>query len=367
MPRRAGRLIGISLLGAAGVLVAVAAAGLGFRAYRQNLAAETLAIHSPKGVQEGGFVDIGDIKQWIQIRGEDRDNPVLLFVHGGPGGSTLPISSGWRRWEKHFTVVQWDQRGAGRTYGIVGDTLAPTMTLERMTQDGIELLEYLRTHLHKDKIVLVGHSWGSFLGIHIARQRPDLLSAYVGTGQVVGRATFEKAFELTIARLQRVAASADNREALAELAPIASQPTLTPEDRLIADKWSNALALPPVDGFQLAGPIPPLFMPDFSLLDWYNWRKGVAFSAKNLTGRDGPMFQHDMASIGFDFSIPMFFIEGDADGVTPSEPAEQFFNQIKALHKEFVWVRGGDHFIPFDRPDEFLAELVARVRPFASN
>lgn len=367
MPRRAGRLIGISLLGAAGVLIAVAAGGLGFRAYRQHLAAEALAIRSPKGVQEGAFVDIGGIKQWIQIRGEDRDNPVLLFVHGGPGGSTLPISSGWRPWEKHFTVVQWDQRGAGRTYGAAGDTLAPTMTLERMTQDGVELTEYLRTHLHKDRIVLVGHSWGSFLGLHMAKQRPDLFSAYVGTGQVVGRTTFEKAFELTIARLQMRAASAGNNEALAQLAPVAARPTMTQENRLIADKWSCALALPPVDGFQLAGPIPPLFMPDFSLVDWYNWRKGVAFSAKYLTGRDGPMFQHDMTSTGFAFPIPMFFIEGDADGVTPGEPAEQYFNQIMAPHKEFVWIRGGDHFIPFDRPDEFLAELVARVRPFARN
>jgi pimeloyl-ACP methyl ester carboxylesterase len=198
MPRKAARLIGVSLLGLAGVFIVVAAAGLGFRAYRQHLAAETLAIRSPAGVQEGEFVDIGGIKQWVQIRGEDRDNPVLLFVHGGPGGTTLPISSGWRPWEKHFTVVQWDQRGAGRTYGAAGDTLGPTMTLERMTQDGVELAEYLRIHLHKDKIVLVGHSWGSFLGIHIVKQRPDLFYAYVGTGQVVGRVTFEKQFEITI-------------------------------------------------------------------------------------------------------------------------------------------------------------------------
>src|SRR4029078_9416105 len=144
-------LIGTLLLVVAGILIVVAAAGLGFRAYRQHLAAETLAIRSPKGV-EGGFVDIGGNKQRIQIRREDRDNPVLLFVHGGPGGSSWPMSSGWRPWEKHFTIVQWDQRGTGRTYGAAGDTLAPTMTLERMTQDGVELAEHLRTHLHKDRI-----------------------------------------------------------------------------------------------------------------------------------------------------------------------------------------------------------------------
>ncbi|WFU75912.1 alpha/beta hydrolase [Bradyrhizobium sp. CB2312] len=368
MPRKAARLIGVSLLGLAGALVIVAAAGLGFRAYRQHLAAETLAIRSPNGVQEGAYVDIGGIKQWIQIRGEDRDNPLLLFVHGGPGGSTLPISSGWRPWEKHFTVVQWDQRGAGRTYGAAGeDALAPTMTLERMTQDGIELVEYLRNHLHKDKIVLVGHSWGSFLGIHIVKQRPDLFYAYVGSGQLVGRVTFEKSFELAITHLQELAQSASNSEALAELAPIVARPRITPQNRLVADKWSKSLGLPSIESFQLAGPVPPPFMPDFSLLDWYNWRKGMAFSAKYLRGREGPVFKRDVASLGLAFPIPVVFIEGDADYNTPSGPAEQLFNQIIAPHKEFVRVRGGGHFIPFDRPDEFLAELVAYVRPLVPN
>jgi pimeloyl-ACP methyl ester carboxylesterase len=341
----------------------VVAAGLGFRAYRQHIAAEALAIRSPNGVQEGGFVVIGSIKQWVQIRGEDRNNPVLLFVHGGPGGSTLPMSSGWQPWEKYFTVVQWDQRGTGRTYGETGDATAPTMTLDRMTQDGIELAEYLRIHLHKDKIVLVGHSWGSFLGINIVKH---LFYAYVGTGQVIGRATFEKAFEITIAHLQTLAQSVNNTAALAELAPIALQPTINEGNRLVAEKWAKALGLPSDDSFKLAGPIAPPFMPDFSLLDWYNWSKGMAFSAKYLRGRDGPMFQRDLASLGFEFSIPMFFIEGDEDYVTPSGPAEQYFKQIVAPHKDFVLFHGGDHFIPFDRPDQFLADLVARMRPFAN-
>ncbi|QOZ27012.1 alpha/beta fold hydrolase [Bradyrhizobium sp. CCBAU 51753] len=365
MPRKAAKLVGLSVLGIAAVLIAAAAAGLGYRAWRQQVAAEILAIRSPNGVQEGRYVVLGGIQQWIQIRGEDRGNPVLLFVHGGPGSSTLPISSGWRPWEKYFTVVQWDQRGAGRTYGMTGDTVAPTMTLERMTQDGVELADYLRRHLRKDRIILVGHSWGSFLGVHIVKQRPDLFYAYVGTGQVVGRATFEKAFENTIARLQALAQSANNREALAELAPIAANPVANPDNRLVADRWSKALALPP-DAFRPAGPVPPLFMPDFSLLDWYNRRSGTAFSAKYLRGRVSPMFQRDLVALGLEFRVPVILIEGDADDITPSGPAEQYLKQITAPHKEFVPVRGAGHFIPFDRPDQFLDELVARVRPLAN-
>jgi pimeloyl-ACP methyl ester carboxylesterase len=365
MPRRIARRTGFAVLATTALLAAVVGVGLGFRSYRQHVAAQALAIHSPNGIQEAAFVDIGGIRQWIQIRGEDRNNPVLLFVHGGPGASTVPISSGWRPWEKYFTVVQWDQRGAGRTYGASGDVIAPTMTLERMTQDGIELAEHLRARLHKDKIILVGHSWGSFLGMHIVKQRPDLFQAYVGTGQVVGRETFEKSFEITIAHLQALAQAADNTAALAELAPIASRPIINAANRLAAEKWSKALALPSADRFELAGPISPLFMPDFSLLDWYDWNRGIAFSAKFLRGRNSPMFQHDLASLGFEFPLPLVLIEGDQDDITPSQPAERYFEQVVAPHKQFVPIHGGDHFIPFDRPDQFLAELVARVRPFA--
>lgn len=354
-----------SLLCIAGLLIVVVGTGSGFRAYRQYLAAESLAIRSPNGVQEGGFVRIGGIRQWVQVRGEDRDNPVLLFVHGGPGSSTLAMSSGWQPWERYFTVVQWDQRGTGRTFGETGAAVAPTMTLERMTQDGVELAEYLLSHLHKDRIILVGHSWGSFLGVHIVKQRPDLFHAYVGTGQVIGRATFETAFEITIAHLQALARSAGNTEAIAELAPVAAQPIMNEGNRLLVDKWSRALALPSPDDFRLAGPVPPPFMPDFSLLDWYNSRRGAAFSAIYLRGRDSPMFQRDLASLGYEFPIPVVFIEGDEDDITPSGPAESYFEHIVAPHKDFVQIQGGDHFIPFDRPDQFLAELLARVRPFA--
>jgi pimeloyl-ACP methyl ester carboxylesterase len=125
------------------------------------------------------------------------------------------------------------------------------------------------------------------------------------------------------------------------------------------------LSLPSIEDFKLAGPIPPAFMPGFTLLDWYHWDRGRTFTAKYLRGPDGPMVQRDLASLGFEFAIPMIFIEGDEDYMTPSAPAEDYFRRIVAPRKDFAPIRGGDHFIPFDRPDAFLSELVARVRPLA--
>ena len=365
MKRRILRIAKASLLVVTVLAVLSIGSGLGFRAYRQQLSARILAIQSPNGVQEGMYVKIGGIDQWIQIRGEDRGNPVILFVHGGPGGSTIPITSGWQPWEKYFTVVQWDQRGAGRTFRTTGESVAATMTLAQMTQDGVEVAEFLRAHLHKDRIVLVAHSWGSFLGIHIVKQRPDLFHAYVGTGQVVGKQTFEKQFGLVVTRLKALALASNNRQALTELASISASPGYSMTRPDVVEKWAKVLSMPSIETFQLVGPIPPSFMPDFSLLDWYYWRRGASFSATQLTGRNGPMIQSDLWSLGTDFSIPMFFFEGTEDLVTPIEPAYAYFEQIKAPQKEFVLFNGGDHFVPLDRPDEFITRLIEHVRALA--
>lgn len=367
-----------SMLAVTVLVVLATASGFALRAYLQHASAQALTIRSPNGIQEAMYVKIGGIDQWIQIRGEDRNNPVILFVHGGPGASTIPMSSGWQPWEKHFTVVQWDQRGAGRTFRATGETVATSMTLAQMTQDGVELAEYLRAHLHQDKIVLVGHSWGSFLGIHVVKQRPDLFYAFVGTGQVVGKQTFERQFELTAMRLRALAQAANNTQALAELAPISvaadfsKQPCDTISFTVPASstpacdtvqKWAKTLGLPSIESFQLAGPISPLFMPDYSLLDWYYWRRGLSFSAAQLRRKSGPMLQNDLWSLGTDFSIPLLFFEGSDDFMAPIEPAYAYFEQVKAPRKEFVRFKGGDHFVPFDRPDEFLTQLIEHVRP----
>src|SRR5687768_3241099 len=130
--------------------------------------ARDYAIVGANPVDEGRYVALGGVEQWITIRGEDRSNPVVLFLHGGPGDATNPWSYAvFRPWLKHFTVVQWDQRGAGRTLGRNGSSSARSVTIPRLTQDGIQLAELLRATLQKEKIIIVGHSWGSILGTYM--------------------------------------------------------------------------------------------------------------------------------------------------------------------------------------------------------
>src|SRR5262245_22325115 len=180
--------------------------------------ARDYSITSANGIDEARYIELGGIEQWVTIRGENRDNPVVLFLHGGPGDATNPWGyAGFRLWLKSFTVVQWDQRGAGKTLGRNGPGQATTISLDRMTRDGVELTERLLADLHKDKLILVGHSFGSILGIGMAKSRPELYYAFVGTGQVADPA---RSYTVAYSELMKKAEALGEQRAIDELREI---------------------------------------------------------------------------------------------------------------------------------------------------
>jgi pimeloyl-ACP methyl ester carboxylesterase len=140
------------------------------------------------------FVSIGGIEQWVQVgdgtgtgAAGASDRPVLLYLHGGPGGTSVPAAAAWKPWDEYFTVVHWDQRGAGRTFRRNGAEGCGPLTLDLMVRDGLEVVEYVLATLAPPagRVLLVGHSWGTALGVHMLKRRPELFSAYVGTAQLV--------------------------------------------------------------------------------------------------------------------------------------------------------------------------------------
>jgi pimeloyl-ACP methyl ester carboxylesterase len=316
--------------------------------------AKQFAVTSPKGIDEAGFVTLGGIEQWVTVRGQDRDNPVLLFLHGGPGDVTNPWAfSLFAPWQRHFTVVQWDQRGAGRTLKKNGPKIAPTITLDRMMRDGVELAEHLRKRLGKDKIVLVGHSFGSILGVLMARARPELFSAYVGTAQVAdGTRNYAVAYDALLKKARAVG----DRVAVDELSRVGPPPYKTGEGFAVQRKWSNAFE--GADRF-LAGTVGlALVAPGNSVQDFNDSVDGQILSAEQLvpqTKSIGP------AELGREFAIPVFIIQGDEDFTTPTELAREYLESVRASRKEFVTIKGGGHFAVFMHSDQFLKELVSRV------
>ena len=317
--------------------------------------ARKLALGSRTGVYEARFVDIGGIPQWITIRGRDRRNPVLLFLHGGPGSPYTPFNSWLLEWEQHFTIVQWDQRGAGRTFMRNGTAGCGRISLDQLASDGIELAEFLRMHLEVQKLVLLGSSVGSVIGVLCIHRRPDLFSAYVGANQN-GPNSLPVKYALT----KQAALKTKNKKGLALLDRMGNDPSYwTIEqsgalDRLAVKESSGVpnliydLMLPAL-----------LWDPEYSLREIGAIRKGMDFSTKELFRE---LMAIDIDVLGHRIDLPFFIFQGDGDILTPSATARAYFDSISAPHKAFVTIPGG-HLVEFANPARFLQGLLQVVLP----
>jgi pimeloyl-ACP methyl ester carboxylesterase len=319
--------------------------------------AKQFAIDPAKGIDEASYVPIGGIPQWITIRGEDRANPVLLFVHGGPGDVTNPWTFVlFAPWEKYFTVVQWDERGAGRTLRKNGPGEAPSMTLDRMAQDGVEVAAYLVKHVGKEKIGVVAHSFGTILALRMVQAKPDIFYAYVGTGEV---ADATRNYAVAYDALLRKAEATKNQDARDDLRRVGPPPYKSGEGYGVQRKWANRFEgadefLPGTIGLTLVAP-------GGSVADLNDSFEGQGEITEGLVNRSRSAQPKDL---GLDFAVPVFFFQGDEDFTTPTALARDYLALIRAPKKEFVPIKGG-HFAVFMNSSDFLKELLGRVRPLA--
>jgi pimeloyl-ACP methyl ester carboxylesterase len=157
-------------------------AGLGTVFYLWFTPGRTPAIHTPNSIASLEHIHIGGVDQYTLIRGNDSSHPVLLFLHGGPGMPAMYLAHAFQpELEKEFVVVQWDRRAAGKSYR---EDISSTLTTEQLVADTVELTNVLRARFHQDRIYLVGHSWGTYLGMLVIARHPELYHAYVGIGQL---------------------------------------------------------------------------------------------------------------------------------------------------------------------------------------
>lgn len=359
MGRRIWRVTRRILLGFVASTTVLVAGGIAYRAYRHHQIDSAASIDPARGIDEEVFTTIGGVEQWISIRGENRDNPVVLLLHGGPGmaSSFLPRNY-FASWTRDFTMVRWDQRGAGRTYGRSGP-LTQGITVDRMAQDGVEVAEFLRAKLHKQKIVLVGLSWGSMLGAKIAHTRPDLFYAYVGTGQAVNQGKFKKvAYEQLLAE----AARRGNEQAVRELKAIGPPPWDEGRKEGVHTKWATSFE-PGQPSFR-EGVSMVLFESPDGPLDFFDFARGLLSSDEYFRNQVAVL---DVPSFGTDFAIPFFVFQGAEDNVTPVAPVRDYVASIRAPRKELVLIPNAGHSVMVTRSDEFLALLRDRVKPLTTS
>jgi pimeloyl-ACP methyl ester carboxylesterase len=335
------------------------------RAVVQERIRTAQAIHVPPGIDSMEAVEIGGIKQWIHIRGRDRRNPILLYLHGGPGTPMMPFAYTFQTYlEGAFTVVEWDQRGAGKTYYASDPALTtPTINYERMTADALEMVDLLRKRFAQPKIFLIGHSWGSMLGLPLVHAHPELFYAYVGTGQVVNARENERTgYEHVLAEAQR----RGDAEAVKQLQAIAPYPD--PVTGILGQKQQVVRHWEFRYGFALYGKTSltremlrlAIVSPDYSLHDFYYF---VEDPSHDVLDRwiDG----FDAAKLGGDFQVPIVFIFGRNDWQVPGILAEHYLAGISAPAKGFYWVEKASHSPMVEQPQEFAKIMVEHVRPFA--
>ena len=353
----------IALVVVAVVLVVVSSAIL-YRFFAQRSIANSRAIHSPDGINTLEPISIGGIEQWIEIRGQSAKNPILLIIHGGPGSAFIPVARAFQDpWEKYFTVVQWDQRGAGKTYTSNSkDVLRSTMTMERMNADTLEMVNYLRQRFHRDKIFVLGHSWGTILGLHLAHDHPDLLYAYIGVGQATDGWQNEVVLYKDTLEQARLTQNQEAIKQLISIAPYPSPNTTVPQI-LIVRQWSGTLIGPKGTDKSWTGLKSVFVAPEYSLMNDVDWIRGQLFSLETLLPA---LSKLKLADEGYDYSVPIFFLEGRHDPYTPSSNAKDFYDKMNDSEKQFEWFENSGHFPFTEEPAKFTDVLVQEVLPLAT-
>ena len=322
-------------------IVGLALAGLAIVFYLWFTPGRTPAINEPNSIASLERIRIGGVDQYILIRGNDSSLPVLLFLHGGPGMPAMYLAHAFQReLEKEFVVVQWDRRGAGKSYR---EDISSTLTTEQLVADTVELTNVLRARFHQDKIYLVGHSWGTYLGMLVIARHPELYHAYVGIGQLARSSPIAGIQDEYIRQSARRKGDQDAIKELEEKGASVRETLLFK----FGGEIHNAKSFMPL---LLTG----LAAPEYSLRDARNIPKGVSLYSRNFVYNS---ISGELMDVITQVNIPVYFFTGRYDYTDPFALTEQYFSKINAPEKHIVWFEESAHFPFYEEPAAFARQM----------
>ena len=312
----------------------------------------------PNSVASLEKVKIGGEEQWILMRGSNTDNPVILFLHGGPGTTEMPLILHYNsNLEKDFVVVSWDQRGAGKSYS--GQIPKESATIDQFVSDTNEVVEYLKKRFKKDKIYLVGHSWGSMLGMLTVEKYPESFYAYIGTGQEADMIEGEL---LSYQYALKQAKVLNNQKAISEL-----EQAGPPQNGFYKDEESEQLERKWVLKFgnSVYGATnynqfykTMLFSKEYTLEDIVNCFR-FAYPEEFMQEYHTTNLFKEVPEV----KVPVYFFLGRHDNQIPSVLAERYLNELKAPKKELVWFENSAHSPQYEEAEKFNRLIVTKVLP----
>ena len=312
--------------------------------------------HGRTGIDTIESLPIGGIPQWISLRSDDADNPLMLFLHGGPGTAQIAFSRKTQdELRRSFLVVNWDQRGAGRSYSR--SLRKEDMTIERFVEDAEELVETLLRRFGSPRLILVGHSWGSIIGLRLAAKRPDLLTAYVGIGQVVDMQRGETlSYDFTLSEAKRLS----NKKAIRQLEQIGPPPYSKLRSGGVQRKWLSRFHGATYKGSMSGTILRNVSLRDLGPLDPIRFVAGAMFSLSNL--EDQQMSVDHIRDIP-ELEVPVYFLCGRRDYTVPFELVIEYADLLRAPHKAVVWFERSGHLPNFEEPRHFAEFCDSLLEP----
>ncbi len=304
-------------------------------------------------------IRVGHDKQWIYIRGENKRHPILLMLHGGPGTGHIGFYRKFQtELEKHFVVVQWDQRGAGLSYSK--KIPSESMNIDQFVNDTVEVTNYLLEYLTRQQLYLVGHSWGTILGMLTIKRAPQLYKRYFGVAQVTDVAASER---LSYTKLLEKAKMENYHKAYEKLLHIGSPPWDNLKSDRIHQNYVEALG----GGITRDGKlvrkilINLLTSKEYTIFDSIRFLQGQFFSMNHL--------QEEMRRVNLietvdEVEIPINFLMGRHDLITPFEPTEDFYHKLKAPEKKWVMFEESAHTPNIEEPKKSMDTILSEVRKF---
>lgn len=323
------------------------------RMYAQRTAAARIRISSADGIDSIEKIRLGGVDQWIQIRGQDRTKTVLLFLHGGPGFPQMPFSHLNAELEKDFVVVQWDQRGAGKSYSwSIPDG---SMRVAQFVSDTRELTQILLQRFNAPKCYLVAHSWGSLVGALTVARFPGLFHAYVSIGQLAGLPeTQQVRYQFALESAQKE----NNQKAITELNRIGRPPHQSFDSCKVMEKWISHYSaeehrpLPPSRFLRLA-----FSSPAYSWWDLAKIPLGFKYSFKHLWREI--FYEENLFEQASSIEVPVYFLVGRHDWVVTADVAQRYFEALDAPRgKQLIWFEESAHWPHFAESQKYRDVLV---------
>lgn len=307
-------------------------------------------VRAPGGFAELVEVDLGGHRQWIQVRGTDRANPVLLYLSGGPGQSDLAYSRVLLEpLLDDVTIVGWDQRGTGKSYPDLDEA---SLTLAGAVDDVVELARQLTVRFDQPRIYLLGESWGSLLGVLAVQRAPELFAAYVGSGQMVDVLAADKGI---YADLVTTAMGRGDGALVAELVKLGPPPYPSVFDygRIMTLYPLLEGAYTPPQEYRARGAaanIGPMGLmgPEYAPIEKLNVLRGLMDTFSVMY----PQLQDvDLRESVTRLDVPVFVLCGDHELAARTAPARQWFDRLQAPRKQWHQLPDAGHSVAFERAD----------------